>query len=94
MRALVASTLLVLLAACAATLPKYTNAEAIAFCEDQARSAAGPRGEAEFGVGTGGPSASLTLSFSDTFLQGRDPDAVYTECLDTLRRNGQIVGDA
>lgn len=79
------------LAACDTTPKLYTYAEAVALCDDKARSAAGPRGEAEFGIGTGGPSASLSLSFDESFIRGRDPDAVYAECLDQLRRNGQIV---
>lgn len=80
-----------LLAACETTPQTYTNSEAIAFCEDKARSAAGPRGEAEFGIGTEGTSAGLSLSFDESFLRGRDPDVVYSECLDQLRSNGQIV---
>ncbi len=87
-----AVTALVALAACESVLQTYTDAEAIALCEDKARSAAGPRGEAEFGIGTNGPSAGLSLSFDESFLRGRDPDAVYAECLDHLRRNGQIAG--
>lgn len=79
-----------LLAACETTPQIYTNAQAIALCEDKARSAAGPRGEAEFGFGTEGTSAGLSLSFDESFLRGRDPNVVYTECLDQLRQNGQI----
>jgi hypothetical protein len=75
---------------CETTPRIYTNAQAIALCEDKARSAAGPRGEAEFGFGTEGTSAGLSLSFDESFLRGRDPNVVYTECLDQLRRNGQI----
>lgn len=82
------------LGACATTPQHYTNAQAVALCNDKARSAAGPRGEAEFGIGTNGASAGLSLSFDESFLRGRDPDAVYTECLDQLRRNGQIIDDA
>lgn len=86
-------TIPALLAACTSVPPTYTYAEAIAVCEDKARSAAGPRGEAEFGVGTGGPSASLSLSFDESFLRGRDPDIVYGECLNHLRLNGQITNE-
>ncbi len=85
---------LVVLAACDTTPQTYTNAQAIALCDDKARSAAGPRGEAEFGIGTDGPSAELSLSFDESFLRGRDPEVVYIECLDKLRQNGQIIDDA
>ena len=83
-----------IVAGCESTLQTYSNAEAVALCEDKARSAAGPRGELEFGVGTEGPSAGLSLSFDEAFLSGRDPKAVYNECLDQLRANGQIVETA
>ncbi len=86
-----ATLLIVAVSACETTPQIYTNAQAIDLCEDKARSAAGPRGEAEFGFGTEGTSAGLSLSFDESFLRGRDPNIVYTECLDRLRQNGQIV---
>jgi hypothetical protein len=82
---------LALLAACETTPQTFTYAQAVAICQDQARSAAGPRGEAEIGFGSDGPSTSLSLTFDGNFLRGRDPNVVYTECLDRLRRNGQII---
>ncbi len=76
----------------ACTPPQYSYAEARALCEDKADAARGPQGNASFSVGTGGPSASLGISLSDSFIRGDDPQLVFDRCMNNLEANGQIVG--
>jgi hypothetical protein len=73
--------------------PVMTYPEAVTFCTDRARSAAGPRGGAMVGFNSqDGPQAAIGFSFDQNFLAGRDPNAVYAACMDNLRANGQITG--
>ncbi|OUS05788.1 hypothetical protein A9Q96_11370 [Rhodobacterales bacterium 52_120_T64] len=76
----------------ACSLPKMTYAEALAFCQDKADAAAGPQGEVELSVGTGGTNASFSISVSDSFIRGDDPAIVYETCMNELSQNGQISG--
>jgi hypothetical protein len=80
------------LSACSA--PQKTYAEAIAFCQDRADAAAGPRGAVGLSVGTGGTNASFAISLSDSYLRGDDPKIVYDTCMNELSQNGQISGVA
>jgi len=76
----------------ACTLPKMTYVEAIAVCQDKADAAAGPQGMVGLSTGTGGTNASFSISLSDTYLRGDDPDVVYETCMNELAQNGQISG--
>ena len=76
----------------ACTLPQMTYVEALAFCQDKADAAAGPQGAAGLSVGTGGTNASLSISLSDSYLRGDDPQLVYETCMNELSQNGQILG--
>lgn len=74
------------------TPPQMTYAEARAECEDQKRAAAGPQGNVGLSIGTGGPSASVGISISDSFIRGDDPQAVFDTCMNNFLANGQIIG--
>ncbi len=76
----------------ACTLPQMTYVEAIAFCQDKADAAAGPQGAVRLSVGTGGTNASFSISLSDSYLRGDDPQVVYETCMNELSQNGQISG--
>jgi len=76
----------------ACTLPQMTYVEAIAVCQDKADAAAGPQGAVGLSVGTGGTNANFSISLSDTYLRGDDPDVVYETCMNELAQNGQISG--
>lgn len=76
----------------ACTLPQMSYTEALAFCQDKADAAAGPQGAVGVSVGTGGTSASFSISLSDSYLRGDDPKVVYETCMNELSQNGQISG--
>ena len=76
----------------ACTPPQMTYAEAVAFCQDKADAAAGPQGAVGLSVGTGGTNASFSISLSDSYLRGDDPEIVYETCMNELSQNGQISG--
>lgn len=78
------------LAACAPQ--KMTYAEAFAFCKDKADAAAGPQGEVGLSIGTGGTNASLSISVSDSFLRGDDPQVVFETCMNEFTLSGRISG--
>ena len=56
-------------------------------CFERARLAQQPRGEVGFGVGTGGARSRVELNITSDYLLGRDPSAVYDQCV--LQRSGQ-----
>lgn len=70
-----------------------TYAEALELCRDKADAAEGPQGEVGFSVGTNGPSANLSISISDSYLRGDDPQVVFETCMNELSANGQISGE-
>jgi len=76
----------------ACTPPQMTFPEAVAFCQDKADAATGPQGAVGLSVGTGGTDASLSISISDSYLRGDDPDLVYETCMNELSQNGKISG--
>lgn len=76
----------------ACTPKQMTYGEAIAYCQDKSADAAGVRGNATVGVGTGGTRAGLSLSISESFIRGDDPKVVYDTCMTNLSNNGQISG--
>ena len=57
-------------------------------CFERARLAQRPRGEVFLGANSNGKTAAgLELDISSDFLQGRDPSAVYDQCV--YQRSGQ-----
>ncbi len=72
---------LAMLAACGPMNPE----RAAERCEERARAAQGPTGSVTIGVNskTGGFSRA-SVGVSSDFLRGRDPDAVYDECVFSL----------
>ncbi len=70
----------VFLAACATEpMNPYRAAD---LCEQRARSAQGPTGQVQIGIGTGGRSGvGADISVTDDFIRGRDPLAVYESCV-------------
>lgn len=74
------------LAACEAPLMSPERAAEV--CEERARAAQGPTGSVTVGVNsrTGGY-AGAEIGLSSDYLTGRDPLAVYEECV--YQRSGQ-----
>lgn len=70
--------ILVLLSACGpVSLPQAERA-----CFDRARLAQQPRGTVGLGVNSNGQTSGLLdVQVSTDFLQGRDPSAVYDQCV-------------
>ena len=63
--------------------------QAESICIADAQAAQHPRGSVGFGVDSQGhTAANLNISISSDFLTGRDPDAVYTSCVQ--QRSGQM----
>ncbi len=86
MRGLV--VMLALLAPLAACGP-VPLAQAEADCLDRAMLAEQPRGEVHIGISSdGGPYVSGEIGVSADYLSGRDPSAVYDECV--FQRAGQM----
>lgn len=79
------------LAACAPNLPMYSRADAIDYCQEQARQAAGPTGSVTIGANSSsGPFLGAQINLSDAYLRGLDPAVVYENCMNQLAANGQI----
>jgi len=79
--------LLLPLAACGPMPP----GQAADICEERARGAAGPRGEAYMGVtSTGGAATGAKISISSDYLLGRDPQLVYETCVRDLTGQGPV----
>lgn len=62
--------------------------QAESICIDEARSAAGPRGEIGVGTTSRGPAARLEVEISSDYLFGADPSAIYDRCV--VQRSGQL----
>ena len=78
-----ALALLILLAACG----PVSLQQAERACFDRARLAQQPRGSVGVGVNSNGKTSGvLELEVSSDFLQGRDPSAVYDQCV--MQRSG------
>jgi hypothetical protein len=75
--------LLLSLAACG-PLPL---AEAESQCLPQARLAQSPRGTVGIGAGSNGAAGAFDVTISSDYLLGRNPDAVYGDCV--RARSGQ-----
>lgn len=76
-----------LLAACGPVSPQ----DAADRCEERAREAAGPTGEARIGVNSeDGPRAGFDVRISSDFIAGRDPQLVYENCVRNLTGEGPV----
>jgi hypothetical protein len=82
-----ALALLALLAAC--DLPPQDPELAARDCEERARAAQGPTGTVSIGVNSdSGPFTAASIGVSSDYLQGRDPVAVYEQCV--YQRTGAL----
>lgn len=81
--ALMALMTILLIAACG----PIPVADAERQCLSRAYDASGPHGEVLVGVAGGKPRSRVTLDISTDYLAGRDPSAVYDQCV--LRKSGQ-----
>tara|TARA_R110002096_G_scaffold193939_18_gene375939 strand:+ start:657 stop:956 length:300 start_codon:yes stop_codon:yes gene_type:complete len=82
-RALRPPSLLLLLAACG----PITVQSAEKLCFERARLAEQPRGEVSAGLSNGKPAGGFKIEVSSDYLLGRDPSAVYDQCV--LQKSGQ-----
>lgn len=74
--------------ACACTPVLMDAARAADLCEKRARAAQGPTGSVTVGVNSNSGGFTRTeIGLSSDFLTGRDPMAVYQECV--YQRTGQ-----
>jgi hypothetical protein len=77
--------LILLLAACG----PVSVEQAEKACFERARLAKQPRGTVGLGVNSNGQTSGLLeVQVSSDFLQGRDPAAVYDQCV--LQKSGQV----
>ena len=77
---------ILLLAACA-----VTPEEAADRCEERARNAAGPNGEARLGVNSEkGVVGGVELTITSDLIAGRDPQVVYENCVLQLTGQGPV----
>ena len=77
-----------LLAAVACTPVPPSPEEVAQACEERARAAQGPTGNVTVGYNSNsGPYSGIEIGVSGDYLAGRDPVAVYTDCV--IRRSGQ-----
>ncbi len=77
---------LALLSGC--TAPYLSPERAAQVCEERARAAQGPTGSVTLGLNSGsGPFAGASIGVTSDYLQGRDPLAVYEECV--YQKSGQ-----
>ncbi|MBW7921325.1 MAG: hypothetical protein H3C51_04410 [Rubellimicrobium sp.] len=89
MRALVLLVALLALTACAA--PPMDPERAAQYCEERARAAQGPTGSVTLGVNSNsGSSVGAAIGVSGDFLAGRDPLAVYEDCVRSRTGQGPI----
>lgn len=83
---------LLAISACTTTLQTMTRAEAISLCQEKANNASSPTYNATIGVNSNtGAFGGLSISLSDAYLRGLDPEVVYESCMNDLAANGQIA---
>ena len=76
-----------LLSACGPISPEAAADQ----CEERARSAAGPTGEARIGVNSqDGVVGGVELKVTSDFIAGRDPQLVYENCVFQLTGQGPV----
>lgn len=77
----------VALAACGPISPEAAADQ----CEERARNAAGPTGEARIGVNSQeGVVGGVELKVTSDFIAGRDPQIVYENCVVQLTGQGPV----
>jgi hypothetical protein len=77
------------LALAACDLPPPDPERVAQECEARARAAQGPTGTVSFGVNSeDGPFTSAEIGLTSDFLAGRDPVAVYEQCV--YQRTGAL----
>lgn len=82
-----ALALLLVLTACGPISPERAADQ----CEDRARAALGPTGEAKLGVNSDrGVVAGLELTITSDFIRGADPQRVYESCVQQKTGQGPI----
>ncbi|SER82580.1 hypothetical protein SAMN04490244_103134 [Tranquillimonas rosea] len=59
-------------------------------CEEQARRATGPFGQAAIGINQDGPVSGLEIGVTSDYIRGRDPMVVYEECVRSRSGQGPI----
>jgi hypothetical protein len=60
-------------------------------CEDRANAAAGPTGEVGIGINNSGKvSTGFEVGITSDYIRGRDPHAVYEECVRQKTGQGPI----
>ena len=77
---------LLLLAACGPMSPEH----AARVCEERARGALGPSGYVAAGISTAGPRARGEIGVTSDYLQGRDPQRLYEQCVRARSGQGPI----
>lgn len=81
------AALLLSLAACG----PVSGIEAADRCEERARNAVGPTGEARLGVNSEkGVVGGVELTVTSDFVAGRDPQIVYENCVFQLTGEGPV----
>jgi hypothetical protein len=83
---------ILVLSGAAACTPGLTSPELAAQrCEERARAAQGPTGTATIGVNSeSGGFAGLSVGISSDYIAGRDPLAVYDQCVYQLSGQAPI----
>ncbi|PHP28586.1 hypothetical protein [Limimaricola cinnabarinus] len=77
------------LLAAACTQAPLSPLDAARVCEERARAAQAPTGAVSIGASSrSGLSTGLSIGVSGDYLRGRDPLAVYEDCV--LSRSGQL----
>lgn len=77
---------LALLAGCGPMSPEAAALQ----CEERARAADGPTGEFGIGIGSDGVKSKIEIGITSDYIAGRDPYAVYDQCVRQLTGQGPI----
>jgi hypothetical protein len=75
--------LLLVLAACGPVSVQQAERQCLA----RAKAATGPQGEVRMGISGGQPRGSIKIDVNSDYLMGRDPSAVYDQCV--FQKSGQ-----
>jgi len=86
MQAVLCTSLLLPLVACGPVSVQDAEQQ----CFERARLAQQPRGSVAMGVANGRPAGGASITISSDYLLGRDPSAVYDQCV--FQKSGQPPG--
>ena len=67
-----------------ASKANLSNEQILSMCLDKKKKAISPEAEVNLSKSTKGNSVGFSLSFSSDFLQGSDPEVVYSDCIKKL----------